>query len=344
MECRVVIALVVFSMVACSHDTALESNSTLPALLPPAVLQDLTPQACSLPEQRDSVREEINQQVHALIEETVVPAILGCNPALGSSINNTAASCAELCPDKPPGYYWVGGSDAAAQVYCDADRECCGVRGGWARVAHLNMTDDNQHCPSNWLEITSPIRVCTRRTENGCDSVTFSTHRISYSHVCGRILGYQYCKTDAFAPYYIHPATTTIDDTYVDGVSITHGNPRKHVWTFAAGRSETHTGNAACPCDNPSLGSTPSFVGDNYFCETATVRSPGGDCAYFTNDTLWDGQGCGSESSCCEFNTPPWFCRALSEPTTDDIEVRICANARMATEDSPVQLVELYVR
>ena len=30
----------------------------------------------------------------------------------------------------------------------------------------------------------------------------------------------------------------TIDQTYVDGLSITHGSPRQHLWTLAVGRSE----------------------------------------------------------------------------------------------------------
>ena len=38
-------------------------------------------------------------------------------------------------------------------------------------------------------------------------------------------------------------------------------------------------------------------------------------------DPLWDGQGCGSNSSCCTFNSPPWFNAQLSPPTNDDIEV-----------------------
>ena len=41
-------------------------------------------------------------------------------------------------------------------------------------------------------------------------------------------------------------------------------------------------------------------------------------------DPLWDGQGCGPTSSCCTFNSPPWFNVTLPFPTTDNIEVRIC--------------------
>ena len=55
----------------------------------------------------------------------------------------------------------------------------------------------------------------------------------NYTRVCGKIKAYQQYSTDAFQPYYLNRALT-IDDLYVDGVSLTHGqNPRNHIWTFA---------------------------------------------------------------------------------------------------------------
>ena len=41
------------------------------------------------------------------------------------------------------------------------------------------------------------------------------------------------------------------------------------------------------------------------------------------DDPLWDGEGCGPTSTCCQFNTPPWFCATPPQPTTDDIELKI---------------------
>ena len=53
----------------------------------------------------------------------------------------------------------------------------------------------------------------------------------------------------------------------LEGVSITHGNPRQHIWSLAAG----HGGiKYRCPCDSPTrtfAALPPSFVGDNYFCD-----------------------------------------------------------------------------
>jgi len=60
-------------------------------------------------------------------------------------------------------------------------------------------------------------------------------------------------------------------------------------------------------------------------------------------DPLWDGQGCGPTSSCCSFNSPPWFNVRLPNSTTDYIEVRICGSGTNL-EDVPIQLMELYVK
>ena len=52
----------------------------------------------------------------------------------------------------------------------------------------------------------------------GCSSTIFQVHGIKYTHVCGKIIGYQDESTDAFN----HP------ERHIDGVSITHGyHPRK---------------------------------------------------------------------------------------------------------------------
>ena len=80
----------------------------------------------------------------------------------------------------------------------------------------------------------------------------FSTQGIQYSQVCGRIIGYQFGGTQAFR-YVIEGNPQTINDPYVDGVSLTYGSPRQHIWTFAAAIDET-TNNpfSICTCTYPS--------------------------------------------------------------------------------------------
>ena len=217
---------------------------------------------------------------------------------------------------------------------------------GWRRVAYLNMSDLSQQCPSVWQEITTPHRVCGRRSTGGsCEGLTYPTGSEQYDRVCGRIIGYQIGSVDAFlvGPY------VAIDTYYVDGVSVTRGSPRQHIWTFAAGLGEVTTEHAAaiCPCVAGSLQGNriPSFVGQNYFCETGIITIGHVTSDFYPNgDPLWDGQGCGPTSSCCTFNSPPWFSVQLSSPTSDDIEVRICGNEGTGNEDSPIQFMELYVK
>ena len=94
----------------------------------------------------------------------------------------------------------------------------------------------------------SPVRTCGSRRLTGSipiyrpgyNSVVFSTHRMKYTKVTGRVIGYQYASPDGFRPYghASHPARCTFDEAYLDGVSITHGTPRQHVWSFAAAHSE----------------------------------------------------------------------------------------------------------
>ena len=222
----------------------------------------------------------------------------------------------------------------------DAEGHPCG-RGSWARVAYLNMTNPTQRCPSAWQEIRSGgIRVCTRST-SGCNSVIYTTSG-QYDRVCGRIVGYQYRRPDAFY-YYTRNPSRTIDDVYVDGVSVTHGQPRQHIWTFAAAAAEAHDATWICPCSNPTNPETilvPPFVGNNYFCESARIMNDAQSIVY-ADDPLWDGNGCGPSSNCCSFNSPPWFSVQLPAPTTDNIEIRLCDGS--SADNSPLEIIEVYV-
>ena len=221
------------------------------------------------------------------------------------------------------------------------DTFSCGGSTGWKRVAYLNMSDSSQQCPSVWQEIITPFRVCGRRsTGASCEGLTYSTGSEQYDQVCGRIIGYQRATPDTF-----HGSSRSIDNIYLDGISVTYGSPRQHVWSFAGGFDERHT-TVACPCVTGSTSGNhiPSFVGQNYFCESGITQWDGQHIFWPNGDPLWDGQGCGPTSACCTFNSPPWFNVQLSSPTTDNIEVRICGNEGNGNEDTPIQLMELYVK
>ena len=245
-------------------------------------------------------------------------------------------SCKQLAdriPVLPSGYYSIKSSNGTiSPVYCDMTTQSCSSgTGGWTRVAYLDMTDPTEECPSVWREITSPIRTCGRSTNGaGCDSVTYPTNGIQYSNVLGRVVGYQFGSVDTFAG-------RPIDSYYLDGVSITRGMPRDHVWSFAAENRD----NIKCPCSTTRT--APSFVGDDYFCESGNAGSTFSN-VFYPNDPLWDGQGCGSNPTCCMYNNPPWFCKQLPQATTDDIEIRLCASQEYTSEDTPIELIEIYIQ
>ena len=229
----------------------------------------------------------------------------------------------------------------------------CGGDGGWTRVAYLNMSDPNQQCPSNWNLTTSPVRGCGQSSARSasCDSVFYPVHGRTYSSVCGRVLAYQRGRGLGL---YRGLGRNTIDVAYVSGVSLTHGpaGSRQHIWTFVGALNEqdilTVDGAFNCPCSNTGFTwpyQVPSFIGNDYFCDTGNRGSGYSSGIYYTNDPLWDGEGCGSASTCCEFNTPPWFCRSLPRPTSDDLELRLCNHFDFAyDEDKLIYLVDIFIK
>ena len=141
--------------------------------------------------------------------------------------------------------------------------------------------------------------------------------------MCRRVIGYQEGSTDGIR-------SSNIDSAYVDGVSITHGSPRSHIWTNIAGPTEASTY------------SPPPFVGNNYYCESGNSAAGVTLGFLYNTDPLWDGKQC--EVQCCnEGRSPPWFTVDLQYVTSDDIEVRICEDEANSNEDVFIELLEIYV-
>ena len=217
----------------------------------------------------------------------------------------------------------------------------------WRRVVYLDMTDPTTNCPSGWQLTGYSKRSCGKvnTSRMSCDSVKFPVHGGPYNQVWGKIKGYQFGTPKAFR------TGENIDNAYFSGIAVMHGNPRQHIWTFAVGSHENdsyHYRN--CPCDTDRIRTmpTPEFVGNDYFCESGYVW-PGElrrDQVYrfHSNDTLWDGKDCHLISRCCAFNNPPYFSKLLSQPTNDDLELRICNDHYISTGNTAVEFIELYVK
>ena len=270
------------------------------------------------------------------------------------TISYPVSSCSDIPQYKPSGEYWIATNSTSSpvQVYCDMNpTSCsCNTTGGWMKVANLDMTNPSQNCPNGFRLVnrtTPPLRTCGRPGPAGCVSTTYLTYGVEYSRVCGRVIGYQDMSPDAFAPYNLNRTLISIDDVYVDGVSLTYGqSPRQHIWTFANALDEVNLGIVySCSCTRPDLnytGAAPLFIGQDYFCETGSRQV--WSHIFYPDDPVWDGQGCGDKSTCCEFNNPPWFCKQLPQPTTDNIELRICGNQDINDEDTPLEIVEIFVQ
>ena len=139
----------------------------------------------------------------------------------------------------------------------------------------------------------------------------------------------------------------SVDEAYFSGVAVMHGSPRQHIWTFAAGAAENNGGNNwyLCPCDVGYASSVPSFVGEDYFCESG-INDPWNTSWYsfHSTDILWDGKDCHSSSTCCSLHKPPFFTKTLSTPTTNDLELRMCLYSGLPRMNIAVELIELYVK
>ena len=293
-------------------------------------------ESCSSPL---AIRESLASRVRRALQ---------CDP--GKCEENPAQSCSLLfsnSADLSSDYYWLERCDGAAyRAYCvrDSPCGCSGNTTGWKRIAFVNTTDTNQACPGGTkLFSGSSIRTCARLT-HGCVSLTYGANFMPYRRVCGRIIGYQHRSPDGFTAFR-DDQSRTLDNNYVDGVSVTYGYPRKHIWTFAAGLDETSSDFRRCPCANrnrPFSGVIPPFVGNDYFCETASRTRVGP--IFYPNDPLWDGEGCGNVSTCCSNTSAPWFCKTLSETTRENVEIRLCGDEDTVNENIPIQLIELYVQ
>ena len=167
-------------------------------------------------------------------------------------------------------------------------------------MAYVNMTQHGATCSQGLNQASYDNKSLCSNNGHGCTSTVFPT-LVEYSKVCGQVRGYQYNLLLAFTTYN-EDANLTIDDAYVDGVSITYGNtPRKHIWTYAAGPQDTaqYSGLNDCPCKQNSTAVTPPYVGTDYYCESGVHLHSFTPFVNY-NDPLWDGQQCGGgEAPCC---------------------------------------------
>ena len=210
----------------------------------------------------------------------------------------------------------------------------------WRRIAYFDTTQGDS-CPTGLRTVTNTTisqTACGRTANGGCTSLQLSPNG-SYTNVCGRVRGYQFGYPDGF-----DTSTDSIDSHYIDGISITYGSPRTHLWSYVVGQREENPSAAQrCPCarsDPTDRSGVPSFVGEDFYCESG-FSGTNAESRIVWEDPLWDGQGCySSGNQCC--NRYGWFHREI--PTTsDNIEVRWCGNEGQSDEDVLTDQLEVWV-
>ena len=236
-------------------------------------------------------------------------------------VKQVHSSCESIHYSNPSacsGYYQIQTANGGlVQVYCDMEGANCGGEGGWTRVFQLNMTDPSSQCPTGFsLTTQNGIRFCTRsNTAAGCTGINTENIGHPYTQVCGFVRGYTFDTPDAFAATG-RTSSEPLSGNYVDGISITYGTPPNHLWTYAAGLSETggfYVG-LACPCNTNGPNNVPTYVSSNYYCEAGVSGDPNIIIppVWYTDDPLWDGMLCrGTEGPCCNSTSLPWFVRNM---------------------------------
>ena len=291
---------------------------------------------------KDIIVEELNNRSNT-------PETTRCNPTIGYTRGNAAESCADIPAGRPDGLYWIRNQtdNNVSRVYCYlSGHPHCG-EGVWMRIGYFNMSERNE-CPQPLQRFRANGQwYCRRNVRNVCTSVYFNSYGHNYTEVCGMVEAYQYGPLHAF---HFTTVSSTPDDEYVQGISITRRqSPRHHVWTYAVGRNANPTSRPTYHCPCTRLGTTariPNFIQNDYYCDSGNPT--GSD--YFDNklhpDQLWDSSGasCASGSTCCDNPDQPWFKKKLGQTIIDDVEMRWCNNQALISRATATRSVELYIR
>ena len=162
----------------------------------------------------------------------------------------------KLHPSFKSGYYWVTSSNGSIRVYCDMTKSCNNFTGGLTRVAVLNNETRPSICTGDFT-IVQNTQCIRSSAEFGCSHIIFLLMNMSYSHICGTVESSWFGTPDGFIGN-SRSTSTTINDNYVDGISLTYGNKssRTHIWTFIADNRAIQN----CPSN------VPEYVGRNNTC------------------------------------------------------------------------------
>ena len=230
-------------------------------------------------------------------------------------------------PHLPCGVYNIRNFDGThTQSFCKLN--CSNPFQGWRRIAYLDMSSSHtSSCPEGFVSGNDPSACVRGSSSPGCSSVIYHNHNLTtYSKVIGHVYAIPYHSLDGFAKFGDdRPDFPTLDQNYVDGVSITHGTPRQHIWTVTFSANHIALNCSTC------FRNKPSFVSNHYSCEELLLVN----CS---NDQC---RNAGQRQ--CVANEE-FFYRDLPHATSDDLEVRVCRDETRGNEDISISLLEVYVQ
>lgn len=274
-------------------------------------------------------------------------------------LGNTCADILINFPCASSGYYYINNTEKSVfKVFCDMSLSCNGMAGGWMRIAQLNASSLDYQCPSGFnISENSGIFSCAMNSEiPGCSSIVFSSKKLRSSKVCGTVRAYskksQNEPQTSFSASHsrslsgsraslpishaqtpvkgslskslsgFHSSVHSLNENYLDGISITSGMPRRHIWSYVAGQ---------CPCTEGK----PSYVRNHYSCGFRADDCPiSGICTL----PIW-----GRTGKCLSYNLP-WFYRETEFSVLDDVEVRVCGNPHVGNEQILIGVVQVFVQ
>ena len=173
--------------------------------------------------QVDNLKTEMENKLNDILDSITDTVKDCCNAA-----KTPPYSCSDVKandPNSKSGYYNILNKKGTVErVYCYME-ELCNSTDGWMRVAHLDIRNSMESCPTGFkLYSSNGVRACGR-PGGGCAGKTFATNDIAYVEVCGNLIGYQVGLNDG--------ASTSYGP---DTVTLTHGTKHNKIWTFLLGQ------------------------------------------------------------------------------------------------------------